>query len=405
MRTFAALLGSVLILIAGQASAVEGQVADRIQRVEAGLMETQGLQIFLPPSAQPPEGMALERRMEHYGVPGVSIAVIDGARLAWAKGYGVPAVGRSDSVTASTLFEAASTTKLLVSTVALHYVEAGVLRLDEDVNTRLKSWKVPQGPLTAKEKVTLRRLLTHQSGMSRPEGGFDLEPGSIPTLAQVLSGEAPAINRPAEIEFLPGSRTQYSNFGFIAIQLLLEEVLGKPFAEIARETVFDSLGMDSSTLVHPLPPDLKERAALPHDEEGRAVDRPLHPTALGQGGLVTTPTDLARLALGLMRAYRGEPGGILSRETARMMFRPVQPYDPAEFMGIPGLGLGVFLDGVGEDFYFLYAGFNNPGTTSILMASPRSGKGAVVMANGPRGIELSLEILASVAREYAWPTP
>jgi CubicO group peptidase (beta-lactamase class C family) len=75
----------------------------------------------------------------------------------------------------------------------------------------------------------LRRLLTHQSGLNRPEGGFGYEDGRSPSLAQVLKGKAPADSKAAVVEYIPGTEHQYSNMGYIVIQLLLEDVLGKPY--------------------------------------------------------------------------------------------------------------------------------------------------------------------------------
>jgi len=82
-------------------------------------------------------------------------------------------------VTPETCFEAASTTKLLTSAAALHYLEQGMFDLDEDVNQKLKSWKIPENEFTQNEKVTLHRLLTHQSGLTRPDGGFSEEEGDV----------------------------------------------------------------------------------------------------------------------------------------------------------------------------------------------------------------------------------
>ncbi|MCP5106433.1 MAG: beta-lactamase family protein, partial [bacterium] len=172
----------------------------------------------------------------------------------------------------------------------------------EAVNKKLKSWQIPGNSHTREHQVTLRHLLTHQSGLNRPPGGFGYEDGRIPSLIQVLKGEAPATNKAVVIEFVPGTQSGYSNFGYLVLQLLLEDVTGKPFAQIAQETVFAPLGMKSATLTHPMPAALKTRVALPHDKEGKAHQRSLHPTALGQGGLSVTPSDLALFTVELMRA-------------------------------------------------------------------------------------------------------
>lgn len=406
MRTLLISIAILLTIVSCSAQEEKAQIEQKIQRIENGLVELSSpslAAIFQAPGAEPSKRLALSERMAFYQVPGVSIAVINDYKVEWTRGYGVIKVGSDTPVIPETLFEAASTTKLLGSVIALRLVEQGKLNLDEDVNHYLKSWKIPDNEFTQEEKVTLRRLLTHQSGLNRPDGGFDEEEGSVPTLLQILKGESPAKNQAAVVEYVPGSKHQYSNMGYLVIQLLLEDVMGKPYPQIVKETIFEPLGMKNSTLVHPLKPELQKRWALPHDQEGKAYDRPQSPTALAQGGLVTTPNDLALLAVELMRTYKGQSEGILSQKTVQQMFSVQKELDPAQFFGISGQGLGIFLVGKGQNVYFLYPGYNTPGATCVLIASTVTGKGAVIMTNGAAGLQLSLEILPAIAKEYVWP--
>jgi CubicO group peptidase (beta-lactamase class C family) len=104
--------------------------------------------------------------MSLYDAPGVSVAVWDDFKLVWAKAYGVKAAGGRDPVTLDTLFQAGSISKPVSAIAAMQQVERGRLSLDADIDTVLRSWKVPQNELTAKEKVTLRRLLSHRAGLT-----------------------------------------------------------------------------------------------------------------------------------------------------------------------------------------------------------------------------------------------
>ncbi|MGA9350858.1 MAG: serine hydrolase domain-containing protein, partial [Anaerolineae bacterium] len=238
---------------------IVSKVEQRIRNIENGLVEfTTPMDMFQPESIKTKNLKTLSERMAYYKVPGVSMAVINDNRIAWAKGYGVIKAGSDTPVTTETLFEAASSTKLLTSAIALRLVEQGRLDLDEDVNKQLKSWRIPENDFTQQHEVTLRLLLTHQSGLNRPDGGFDWENESVPSLVQVLKGEAPARNEAAVLEYVPGTKWQYSNIGYVMIQLLLEDVVGKSFAQIAQENVFGPVGMKSSTLVYPLNVELKK---------------------------------------------------------------------------------------------------------------------------------------------------
>lgn len=117
---------------------------------------------------QPSTRKSLQERMVFYHVPGVSLAVINRGRLAWAKGYGVLQAGHAAPVDTATLFQAASISKAVTATAALKLVEEGQLSLDTPVNSVLHTWKVPATPLEAASGVTLRRLLSHTAGMSVP---------------------------------------------------------------------------------------------------------------------------------------------------------------------------------------------------------------------------------------------
>lgn len=388
----------LFILVSGVLCCTQARNDGRIQRVENGLVE------FGPGGGGGGEraaGLALPDRMAHYRIPGVSIAVIKDNRIDWTKAYGSSGAGEDVAVTTETLFQAASTSKLVVAAIALHMVEEGLLDLDEDVNTRLKSWRIPDSEFTRERPVTLRLLMTHQAGLNRPDGGFKWE--EVPTLIQLLNGEPPSETAPAVIEYLPGSKWQYSNFGYLVIQLLLEDVTGKPLEEIARETIFEPLGMRHSTFVHPLPAGSGYAEAYPHDTEGVVHEPTLHPTAVGNGGLMTTPGDLARFTIELMKAYRGESSTILSREMARRMLSKELDLDPA-LLGAPvSEGLGVLLQGEGRAMAFLHPGDNFPGSSCWLVGYPEAGVGAVIMTNGAKGNMLAMEILSSISKEYGWP--
>ena len=377
-------------------------IEQRVQNIIRSLAD------FPPVSAsadtQAARKATLSERMAALKVPGVSIAVIHDGRIEWARGYGVIRAGSPDPVTPGTMFEAASTTKLVTAAIALRLVEQRKLALDEDISDRLKSWKIPPSDLTRTQKITLRRLLTHQAGLSRPAGGFKVAPGGEPTLLEMLEGKAPALNQPAIVEFEPGSKWSYSNFGFIVIQLLIEDALGKPFPQVAREMVFEPLGMTSSTFVHPVAPALAARTIVPHDEEGIAHDRLLHPRALGHAGLLTTPSDLARFVMELMRASEGRSSRMLSQQTVRSMLKQEVALDPAQFGGlISGQGLGVMLLGSGRNLAFLFAGANAPGATSLLVGCPATGQGAVIMTNAANGELVMIQLMLTIQKEYGWP--
>lgn len=376
------------------------QVPQRIQNIENGLREfNPGVRAS---NVGIPTPLTLADRMVFYQVPGLSLAVINNNRIEWAKGYGILKAGDPARVTTGSYFEAASTSKLATAVTALHYVQKGALKLDEDVNRYLRSWKIEENEFTKTKKVTLRLLLTHQSGLPATNFPYDDKRGA-PTLVQVLKGELPAKNKRAAVEFIPGSRWQYSNLGYVLIQLVLEDVLGKPFDRIVRETLFEPLGMTSSTFTYPLKPGLRAKEAWPHDGQGMAREPLLLPAAMAHGGLLTTPSDLALLTIELISAYQGKSERVLSKDMARQMFHKELDLDP-RLMGFPcGEGLGVFLFGEAKDLGFVHPGYNSPGATSWLLGFPELGQGVVIMTNSAKGESLVYELLPAFIFVYGFP--
>jgi CubicO group peptidase (beta-lactamase class C family) len=401
------LFAAVFVLLVVCACAQEGTdhgIAQKISGVESGLIELDVANfnpaaLFDPNSTQLANPRTLAERMEAYNVPGVSIAVINNNQIEWTKTYGSMDVDTGAPVTTETIFEAGSTSKLVTAVMALHFVEQGLIDLDEDVNHYLTSWKVPENEFTSEQKVNLRHLLTQRAGM--PESGYDTDDsGNYPTLIDVLNGAPPADNAPATPETTPGTRWHYSNVAFNVIQLLLEDVSGKSFEQVARELVFQPLGMGNSTFLYPLDAERKKREAMPHDAEGISREPLMHRTALSHGGLTTTPTDLAKFTVELMLSYQGKSEKIISQEMTRRMFRNVCEIDRQRFPLPFTQGLGAFIAGEGEELHFCHPGSNNPGLQCWLTGWPERGTGTVIMTNGANGIFLEIEIINAVIQEY-----
>jgi CubicO group peptidase (beta-lactamase class C family) len=207
-------------------------------------------------------GLNIKRLKRRYEIPGMSIAVIHTFQIVCAKGYGVTVRGGSTPVTPTTLFLAGSISKPVAAVGALHFVDQGKLSLDENVNSHLKSWKVPDNEYTRQHKVTLRLLLSHAGGFT----GGDFFPGygvgkPLPSLPQILDGVPPATNAPIRVGFEPGTQWHYSGDGYLVIQQLVTDVSGQSFPEFMRTAVFEKLRMNDSTYEEPLPAGRTKAAA------------------------------------------------------------------------------------------------------------------------------------------------
>ena len=147
---------------------------------------------------EPPLRLDLQKLMQLYKVPGLSVAVIDNFQIVWAKAYGVIEPGSTTPVTPRTLFQAGSISKPVAATGALYLVEQGKLSLDEDVNRKLKTWKVPENEFTKNEKVTLRRLMSHTAGLTvHGFPGYDVNDPCQPSCRSSMARSRPT-PRPSE---------------------------------------------------------------------------------------------------------------------------------------------------------------------------------------------------------------
>jgi CubicO group peptidase (beta-lactamase class C family) len=363
----------------------ENSVEARIKRIENGLVPPLVTQHIKP--------MRLEDRMKHFDVPGISIALIENGKVAWARGYGVRDLETKTPVNAETVFQAASISKPVSAMAALKFVEMGKLDLDEDINQKLTSWKVPENGFTEKEKVTLRRILTHRAGLTT--SGF---PGyaineNIPSVVQILDGAKPANTEPVRVDIVPQSRTRYSGGGFTVMQQLIIDVGGKPFPQQLQEMLLTPIGMTRSAFVQPLAGPLAANASSAHDA-GKVVKGKHHTyPEFAAAGLWTTPTDLARFAIELQQAAAGKSSRVLSQKMAQEMLTSQGD----------NWGLGITLRGKGTLQRFMHSG-SNQGFNCLMLAFTETGAGIVIMTNANSGRALIGEIIRAVANEYGWKT-
>jgi len=385
-------------------------VRERIRRVEQGLIAVTAEGVF-----DFGEPRTLAERMAYYRVPGVSMAVINDDQLEWARGYGVLEAGGKEPVTADSLFNAGSIAKPVSAAAALALVERGLFDLDSDVNEKLVSWQVPESEYTTEEKVTLRRLLSHSSGLT---DGFPMRSSSDPeftwwmasegesptvTIQQLLEAQPPAGGgSPTRVTRVPGTAYEYSNLGYGVVQLLMTDVTQRPFSDLMQEIVLEPLGMTSSTFEQPLPEALRDRATTEHYVNGQPFEgKRHHYPVLASGGLWTTPSDLARFALEIVRARNGESNLLFSQEMAGEMLSSQIEVEKS-FLS-DAYGLGFDLGGEGREFRFMHTG-GTWGSTCLLWVHPETGQGAVIMTNSASGEgAIRFEILLSIAREYGWP--
>ncbi|MBK8339273.1 MAG: serine hydrolase [Flavobacteriales bacterium] len=335
----------------------------------------------------------IEERMKHFGVPGMSIAVIDDFKIAWTKSYGVMDTTSMRPVTDSTLFQAASISKPVFTMAVLKLAELGAVKLDEDVNATLTSWKLPENAFTATEKVTLKRLLGHVAGTTVHgfEGYAVGEP--LPSLLNILNGEAPSNSPAIVVDQTPGSSWRYSGGGYCVVSQLILDAKGGSIPQHMHDLVLDPLGMSRSTYQQPLPEAWNHNAATGYLPDRSAVKGKWHVyPELSPDGLWTTATDLAHFVIDLQKTITSDSGKVLSRATAMQMVEPfVEPH----------AAVGLTIEDKKGERYFDHGGWNE-GFCGWIVGHVENGKGAVILINANEP-DFMGEVVRSIARAYDWP--
>jgi CubicO group peptidase (beta-lactamase class C family) len=283
--------------------------------------------------------------------------------------------------------------KPVAASAALRLVASGRLALDDDVNARLTSWRVPAGRAAGGRPVTLRQLMTHTAGLTVHGFPGYAADSAVPTTVQVLDGA-----RPANTAAGAGRRAARQPVALLGRRDHRHAAPhdGRHPAPLRRAHAGAGARTGRHVAQH-------LRAAAPRLARRRGRDR--LPAArrrrrgryhtypeMAAAGLWTTPTDLGRWIIAVQRAAAGAPGAILPRATAGDMLT----------RGMGGWGLGVGVEGAGDSLRFSHGG-SNEGFRGQFVGYAAGGRGVVVMTNGDAGGPLAAEIVAAVTREYGWP--
>jgi CubicO group peptidase (beta-lactamase class C family) len=377
-------LGSSLALAIAVASAADD--TSKLAMVETALLPAV---IF---EGEAPRTAGVLEQMKSFNVPGVGFALIDDGAIEWSAGYGTLSASAAGEVTSETMFQAASISKPLVSVLVLRMRDENAFDLDAPIERYLKRYQLPAGRHSESARVTLCNLLSHTAGLT--PGGYRGYPRdqSLPTTIQILEGRPPANSQPAAVEMEPGAQLAYSGAGYMLIQSAIEDARPKPFAEIMANDLLRPLQMERSTFAQPLPESFAASAARGHRRNRRMVDGGWNAyPEQAAAGLWSTPSDLARFAIELRKAYLGS-GKLLSQRSARELLEP--------HFGDEALGL--VIGGQGASRYFLHGG-GNEGYRCLLILHLESGDGAVYMTSSDAGDMVGDALVRTAASVYNWP--
>ena len=317
----------------------------------------------------------IQKIMERF--PGIGCAWVNADGKESAAYFGTADRENNTAVDDDTIFPACSISKFVTAICVMKLQEKRLIDIDKPVNDSLFQWKLltPEGKESG---ATIRSLLCHTAGIMDGEDGFcGLRHGDPEiSLTEILEGKTEYNNRPAREMKPQGTAFEYSDAGYCVLQLMLQEVMNKPFEDIAQELVFDPLRLEHTFFASSEKiARFKNRMATGYDDKGLPIPGrfPLVPD-LAASGLWSTPKELLKIAKAFVKSFHGDRS-FLQTELAREMARPVK-----DFLWT---GLGVFM--AGEDI-LVSQGWGENGQCMLKM-NTRTNRIAVVMTNRNPGVD------------------
>ena len=313
----------------------------------------------------------VKERIRADNTPGLALAVTDREKLLHVSLHGFADLGAQIPVTPDTLFEIGSISKSFTAFALMQLVEDGKLDLHAPVTHCLPWFQVR----SEHKPITLHHLLSHTAGVIN---GMDFSAEGKYEVYELRETEATAT---------PGTFFHYSNVGYKTLGLVLEELLGRPYAEIIQERILDPLEMTVT------------QAAITHETRKRMAvgyvslydDRPGYPSHprvpatwmeydAADGSVAATVTEMAAYVRMLMNRGKGPGTRIVSEESFALMTQRVIETEKEEEGTFYGYGL-VISESDGRTC--IGHGGGMVGYYSAILADMDDGLGIVVLTNGP----------------------
>jgi len=313
------------------------------------------------------------------GMPGMAMAVVYKDQVVYAEGIGFREAGKSDSVTADTVFQLASVSKPLSSTVIAGLVSDHLVKWDDRIIDHDPGFRLHDPSATS--SVTIRDMYAHRSGL--PDHAGDLLEDMGYDRMEILK----------RLRFLPlknnfRSHYAYTNFGMTEGAIAAAKVTGTAWEELCQERLYKRLGMTSTSSR------LSEFLARPNRARGHVLlggkwvaKYQREPDAQSPaGGVSSSVNDMARwMRLHLNHGtFEGAP--VISPEALAETYRPHIVSDPQtkkaeELYGFYGLGWGVRSDELGR-VILSHSGAFELGVGTVVQLLPTETLGVIVVTNG-----------------------
>ena len=188
--------------------------------------------------------------LDAWKLPGLAIGIVEKNQVVYTGGFGVMNLETGGPITPRTLFHMASVSKPFVATAIMQLVERGKLNFDDKVVTYLPYFRLADERY---KEITIRQMLAHTSGMPDVHDyewdNPQYDAGALERYVRSLTEET--------LIAAPGDSTRYSNMAFEVLGDLISKVSGMSFADYQKKQIFGPLGMNLSTFLYEMPPELE----------------------------------------------------------------------------------------------------------------------------------------------------
>jgi CubicO group peptidase (beta-lactamase class C family) len=339
------------------------------------------------------------------GVPGMAIAVVYHDEVLYLKGFGVRKAGENQPVDADTVFQLASVSKPIASTIVAGVVGDGVVSWDDPISKHDPDFQMDNSYVT--REVTLRDMFSHRSGL--PDHAGDL-------LEDLGFDRATILSR---LRYLPTAdhfraTYAYTNFGLTEAAVAAAKAAGKSWEDLAVQKLYQPLGMKQTSSRFADYAAAANRALLHVQANGQWVAKYTRDpdTESPAGGVSSSVRDLAQWVRLQLSNGRFEGKSIIAADALAETHRPQivrqPPADPAkDRAGLYGLGWNVDYDSQGR-VQVNHSGAFNLGAATNVWLLPAEQLGIVTLTNArpigvPEAINKSfLDLVLSGKVEQDW---
>jgi len=328
----------------------------------------------------------LDRRipslMAMYRIPGVIIAVVKNGETSFTRAYGFANIESGQKMSTGHYCRVESISKSVTAWGVMKLVEQGRIKPDEPVITYLKSWEFPESQFPT-DKITVRQLLNHTSGLPLGEIGVRYAPTDrMPSLRESLTRHA----RPF---CAPGLRFSYSNVGYHLLELMIEDVTGMSFAGYMKQEILQPLGMTDSGFEWQS--SFSDKIPNGYDFKGNPVPPYVYPEK-ASGGLIATIKDIAAfVSAGMMNS--GIKENVLRREEIIQLYTP--SVNRLGFYGFAfdSYGFGHLIEELPGGKVAVAHGGQGTGWMTHFHFVPETGDGIVILTNSQRSWPFFAKVL------------